>query len=208
MGKLNFASDRLLLHPTGKLVSLNTQVGKLETHKPPPNAVTDADAAIHLQARVHGGPGTVPDAWPPAHPHHRHRDRGGPGAETNRLQAFDTSANPVPCFKKQPKSAYYLPLATTDPNTVYLDLASEFTGFLYVLSYNQLSSVYRLDVYHPEQADSTPVCTTLNVNAARLTVDFWRSVYTLNYEVLQLPGEVMPPVTEPSVSLWVPTKVA
>lgn len=205
-GKLNFASDRLLLHPTGKLVSMNTQISKLESHKPPLQAMADEHAHIQLQALVHGGPGTRPGRL------------ASPAAititttgivvvleqETNRLQALDSSANPVPYFKKQ-KSAYYLPLATTDPNTAYLDLATEFTGFLYVLSWNQVSQEYRLDVYHPEQADSTPVSTTLNVNAAKLVVDLWRSVYTLNYEVLQLPGQAMPAFTEPSVSLWVPT---
>ena len=122
--------------------------------------------------------------------------------DANRLQALDTSANPVPYFTKQP-SRYYLPLATTDPDTVYLDLASEFKGFLYVLS--QLGNEYRLDVYHPEQADSTPICTTRGVNAAKLTVDLWRSVYTLNFEqVLQQPGNTLPPFAEPSVSLWLP----
>ena len=30
------------------------------------------------------------------------------------------------------------------------------------------------------------------------------SVYTLNYEVLQLPGGAPAPLTEPSVSLWTP----
>ena len=73
---------------------------------------------------------------------------------------------------------------------------------LYVLSYNENTFLYRLDIYDPTQADTTPIATTQHINAAKLTVDFWRSVYTLNYEVLQLPG---PGITEPTVSLWVPT---
>jgi hypothetical protein len=43
------------------------------------------------------------------------------------------------------------------------------------------------------------------MNAARLTVDFWRNVYTLNYDVLRLPGGAFPGLTEPSVSLWTPS---
>ena len=49
-----------------------------------------------------------------------------------------------------------------------------------------------------------PIATTLDVNAARLTVDFWRNVYTLNYEVLRLPNGNAAGLTEPSVSLWTP----
>ena len=54
-------------------------------------------------------------------------------------------------------------------------------------------------------SDTTPISTTRHVNAARLAVDFWRNIYTLNYEILKLPGGGIPPVAEPSVSLWVPT---
>jgi hypothetical protein len=203
-GKLNFPSDQLLLHPTGKLVSLNMQLSKLETQRLPPQAVSDDYARIHLQAQAHSGPGTRPGLM--ASPCAVTITPTGVVVvleqETNRLQALDTSANPVPYFTKQPKSHYYLPLATTDPDTVYLDLASEFKGFLYVLS--QLGNEYRLDVYHPEQADSTPICTTRGVTAAKLTVDLWRSVYTLNFEQVLLPGNTLPPFTEPSVSLWLP----
>jgi hypothetical protein len=45
----------------------------------------------------------------------------------------------------------------------------------------------------------------LNLNAARIAVDFWRSVYALNYEVLRLPNGTIPGFTEPSVSVWLPT---
>ena len=38
----------------------------------------------------------------------------------------------------------------------------------------------------------------------RLTVDFWRNVYTLNYEPLRLPSGAFPAITEPSVSFWLP----
>ena len=86
----------------------------------------------------------------------------------------------------------------------YLDLAVEYTGYLYVLAFNQNSYQYRLDLYHPGQSDTRPIATTLDVNAARLTVDFWRNVYTLNYEVLRLPDNAAAGLTEPSVSLWTP----
>ena len=127
----------------------------------------------------------------------------------NRIQAFDLDGNPVRHFTKQsgPKTTpYSLTLGGTDPmqGWQYLDLAVEYTGYLYVLSYNNSTFIYRLDLYHPQQADGNPIATTMDVNAARLTVDFWRNVYTLNYEVLKLPNGAAADLTEPSVSLWTP----
>jgi hypothetical protein len=73
-----------------------------------------------------------------------------------------------------------------------------------VLSYNLSTDLYRLDIYHRDQTNTKPISTTLKVNADKLTVDFWRNVYTLNYEVLKLPNGQVPKITEPSVSQWVP----
>jgi hypothetical protein len=39
------------------------------------------------------------------------------------------------------------------------------------------------------------------VNAAKIVVDMWRNLYTLNYESFLGPGER----TEPSVSAWIPS---
>ena len=125
-------------------------------------------------------------------------DAGG----NNRIQAFDVAGNPVPYFSMQ-APPYFLQLDET-PDVQYLDLAVEFTGYLYVLSRDG-SGNHRLDIYHPGQSGTHPICSTSGVTAANLTVDFWRGVYTLNYEVLVLPGGVMPAFTEPSVSLWEPT---
>jgi hypothetical protein len=121
----------------------------------------------------------------------------------NRIQAFDLGGNSVPYFKRLTNS-YFLYLRETEGST-YLDLAVEFTGYMYVLSRNSNPPVFRLDIYHPAQADTKPICTTKGMNAARLTVDFWRNVYTLNYEVLKLPSGQIPSRTEPSLSFWVPT---
>lgn len=209
-GVLNFKSDSLLLHPAGHLVSINNVNHKIETHRIPAAAKADADAKVQLIAQVKSGKGSRPGLIdsPVA-------SAISPDgvilileAGNNRIQAFDLGANPVRHFTKQ-SSPYSLTLGATDPaqGWQYLDLAVEYTGYLYVLSYNQNSFVYRLDIYHPEQTDTNPISTTQNINAARLTVDFWRSVYTLNYEVLQLPGGAAAGLTEPSVSLWTPCDV-
>ncbi len=206
-GKLNLDSTALLLHPTGRLISINNDNHKLETLKVPGQALSDDAAGVQLLAQVHAGQGSRPGLL----------DAPAAAAvspdgvilvleqNNNRLQAFDTGANPVQFFTKQPQT-YFLNLeATNSGDTVYLDLAVEFTGFLYVLSFNSGTNLYRMDIYHPEQSDTQPISTTQDFNAARLTVDFWRNVYTLNYEVLRLPDGTAPSVTEPSVSLWVPS---
>ncbi|MBS1831181.1 MAG: hypothetical protein JST65_00630 [Acidobacteria bacterium] len=209
-GALNFPSDSLLLHPAGYLVSINNVNHKIETHRIPGGAMKDSDAKARLIAQVKSGKGSRPGLIdsPVA-------SAISPDgvilileAGNNRIQAFDLGANPVRHFTKQ-SSPYSLTLSATDPaqGWQYLDLAVEYTGYLYVLSYNQTTFVYRLDLYHPQQTDTNPISTTQNINAARLTVDFWRNVYTLNYEVLQLPGGAAAGLTEPSVSLWTPCDV-
>lgn len=204
VGRLNLDSTCLLLHPAGHAVSINNSAHKLETLKLPGAPTSDDDAARRFLARTHSGAGTRPGlmtapvaaAISPDGAILVLEDSGG----NNRIQAFDLGGNPLPFFKQQ-KTAYFLALDATRGAT-YLDLAVEFSGYLYVLSRDGGS--HRLDIYHPDQAGTAPICTTTGINAARLTVDLWRNVYTLNYEVLQLPGGSMPALTEPSVSLWVP----
>lgn len=83
----------------------------------------------------------------------------------------------------------------------YLDIAVEAKGFIYVLSYandGAHPTDYRLDIYKP---DGTPLSASAHqgqVNAARLEVDRWRTLFTLNYEQMQgRTGRA-----EPTVSQW------
>jgi len=210
-GVFNLPSDDLLMHPSGRLVSINNALHKIEILRLPDAPVSDAVAMTKLLATTHAGFGVGNGALPGL--------LGGPVAAAispdgvilvleelnNRIQAFDVGANPVQLFQQQ-TSRYFLELtATASADTEYLDLAVEYTGYLYVLSRNQSTNVYRLDIYHPGQSGTAPIATTQNMNAARLTVDFWRNVYTLNYDVLRLPGGGFPGMTEPSVSLWQPS---
>jgi len=113
----------------------------------------------------------------------------------NRIQAFDTGANPTKIFANDSSST--MPLHTPNSGTTYLDLAMEFLGYIYVLSVNA-SDVYALDIYKPT---GEWLCTTQGVNAGKLTLDLFRNVYTLNYETLTPIGSV----TEPSISQWIPS---
>lgn len=206
MGKLNLASNGLLLHPSGQIVSINNENSKLEMLRMPSKAVDEATASrLHL-ARTYAGSGSRPGLMRSPVAAAVSSDgvilvlEGSDG--NNRIQAFDTGGNAVPYFGKQQRP-YFLQLATAS-NALYLDLAVEYSGYLYVLSRGD-NDVHRLDIYHAGQAGAAPICSTVGINAARLAVDFWRSVYTLNYEVLRLPdGSIPATLTEPSISLWVP----
>lgn len=205
-GKLNLGSTELLLHPAGHVVSINNANNKFEALHLPSEAMDDEIAAERFLARTYSGQGSRPGLM------------RSPVAAcitvegailvledstgNNRIQAFDLGGNPVPYFQQQ-KSPYFLQLPATAGAT-YLDFAVEFTGYLYVLSRSSSPPVFRLDIYHPAQSDTQPISTTKGLNAAKLTVDFWRNVYTLNYEVLKLPSGQIPQRTEPSVSFWVP----
>jgi hypothetical protein len=203
-GKLNFDSTALVLHPTGTLVSINEGNHHFESVRLPDAPLEDAEAGVKLVAKVYGGEGARPGLL--SSPRAAAVSPDGVivvlEAGNNRLQAFDVAGNAVRFFKKQPRPWFLALDATKSGDTVYLDVAIEHTGYVYVLSYDQGSSpfAYRLDVYAPDQRGTAPITTTPNVYAARVTVDFWRNVYTLNYDELARPGYAV----EPSVSLWAP----
>ncbi len=205
-GKLNLDSTVLLLHPAGHAVSINNANSKLEALHLPPSALDDTVAAKRFLARTYSGQGSRPGLM--KSPIAACITAEGAilvledSTANNRIQAFDLGGNPVPYFQGQ-NDHYFLYLSATEGST-YLDLAVEFTGYLYVLSRSGSPPVFRLDIYHEAQSGTQPICTTRGMNAARLTVDFWRNVYTLNYEVLKLPSGQIPSRTEPSLSFWVP----
>lgn len=194
------------MHPAGHVVSINTAHSKIEALELPLQPLDDAEAAKRFLARTYSGEGSRPGLMKAP----LSACISAEGAilvledslNNNRIQAFDLGGNPVAYFTHQP-SPYFLHLPATEGAT-YLDIAMEFTGYLYVLSRSSNQPVFRLDIYHHAQSGTQPICTTHGMNAARLTVDFWRNVYTLNYEVLRLPSGGIPSRTEPSVSFWVP----
>ena len=193
VGIFNFSSDAFLIHPTGKLISINSARGKLEVLVPSNVPVADAIAPL---AQVFAGPGT------------REGLLNGPvlaaieprGAilvleqTGNRIQAFDTGANPTPLFAGSSTMA----LKAQQGNVVYLDMAVEFIGYIYVLSRNTSSGIYSMDIYTPAGA---LLATTLNMNVAKLAVDLFRNVFTLNFDTLPASRGL----TQPSVSEWIPS---
>ncbi len=97
----------------------------------------------------------------------------------------------------------FMPLRDEGPQSIsYMDIAAEAKGYIYILSkaVQSTTTQYRLDIYNP---DGTPLLKEpqTGINAARLTVDQWRSLFTLNYEKLLGPGNR----TEPGISEWMPS---
>lgn len=85
----------------------------------------------------------------------------------------------------------------------YLDIAVENQGYIYVLYFEGAGDVaaqYMLDIYKPDGTILFDKPLT-GLAAARMAVDQWRSLWTLNYEVLLGPNNR----TEPSVSGWIPS---
>lgn len=208
-GAFNLDSTALLLHPTGRLISIHQDSHKMETLRPSAAALSDADALAQGLAQLHAGQGTRPGLLTAPAAAAVSADgvvlvlEAGNGADAlPRIQALDIGANAVQYFGRQPVP-YFLQLGAGHAATrTYLDMAVEASGFIYVLSYDGsgAGALYWLDIYRADQAGTAPICSTPNVNAGALCVDFWRNVYTLNYEVLaSASGQA-----EPSVSLWTP----
>lgn len=205
-GRFLGAQDDLALHPAGFAVALYGPTAKLQILRIGA-LVADGEAP---SAGVHAGHGTRPGLLsdPVAvacatdrivvleqpDPDSTHAPYGG-------LAAFDVKGNPVACFAGGEYVSPLRPEGTA--NVVVLDVSVESKGYIYVLKYLAPPSGrvpaenYRLDVYDP---NGTFLAQTRGLAAARLVVDLWRNVFTLNYEIVSGSGR-----TEPSVSQWIPS---
>jgi hypothetical protein len=192
-GYFNFTSDAFLTMPNGKLVSFNGANSMMEILTPSATAVADSAAP---QANTVSGIGTRDGLM----------DTPVCAAVTakgtilvleagnNRVQAFDTSGNPVLLFAGG--TAATMPLKTRD-SVIYEDIVVEQAGYIYVLLLDQDLPAYVLDIYTP---DGAWLCTTTDVRASRFAIDLFRNVYMLNFETLQSAL-----VYEPSISEWIPS---
>ena len=201
-GRFTYALDDLAIHPAGYAVALDKGNCKLEVvrlSEPVPDASAPAaqilsgkgsrDGLLQLPVAVACSLDKIAvlqssDAYP-----------------QGSVRVFDVKGNPVSWFPKGPTE---IPLRQEGATNVeLLDLSLESKGYLYVLkclkpaSGTVLTSDYRLDIYNP---DGTFLTQVVGLAAARLQVDLWRTVFTLNYEILLGSGR-----TEPSVSEWIPS---
>lgn len=133
--------------------------------------------------------------------------------DNDASQSYRISINAA--NKDQLKAVYYnpfMPLHSNDGETyTYLDMGTEMKGYIYVLGYTgddgKQVSDYKLDIYDPSgqwlsrTPDTSIEPKATGVNGAKLAVDMWRTMFTLNFEHFLGPDGR----TEPSVGRWLPT---
>jgi len=201
-GRFTQALDSVSVHPSGYIVGVASATHKLEILTPPDEAAADDMPSQSPWATMRSGLGS------------RAGLMNTPVAVTvyggailvleqgnQRIQAFDVTANPVPIFAG--KTSPFLLLMSEPEAVVYLDLSADALGFLYVLSYvNDGGSPadYRLDIYEP---GGDFLVRTTGIAAGRMTVDPFRTVYTVNYEAVAGAARI-----EPSLSQWIPSTPA
>ena len=208
-GMLNFSSSVLLVHPSGALVSVSGPKQRIEILRPPANPVGDSEARTSHIAQVLGSTGQRVGCFNSVIGATISNDGTLlvlEGGSNNRIQAFDLGINPVRFFTHA-AVPYLLPLTGLERSKgwVHLDVQADYTGLLFLLSFNQSTGAYQVTIYDSLSKLQNPLSTTTNIYAARIALDHWRNLYTLNYQPLvqQITGN-KPAITEPSVSLWTP----
>lgn len=127
--------------------------------------------------------------------------------DTTNLATFsvtNTSTDPDKPNLVAKRLVATMPLVAAGAGVSHLDLAAETTGYIYTLSSTPNGDdppTYALDVYMP---DGTPLFTQKAVYAAKITIDQWRSLFSLTYDKVLGPGQR----TEPGVSEWEPSTPA
>jgi hypothetical protein len=200
-------ADDLAIHPAGYAVALNIANSALQILK----LGARVDDAAAPAAAICAGQGTRPGLLSDPAAVSCSLDtilvlQTTPDYPQGCIAAFDFKGNPVYCFSVVDKVGPQpvMPLRTQGSSSVVpLDLSVESKGYIFVLKYLMpnsgavLPSDYLLDIYWPDGSFLTQVA---GLAAARLQVDLWRNLFTLNYEIVQGSGR-----TEPSVSQWIPS---
>jgi hypothetical protein len=201
-GRFRLLPTSMAVHSTGCVVAVSRGYSKLQILELPKAAVPSAQAPW---SQLLSGPGI------------REGLLGLPELVTiapdqtilvleagnSRIQAFSRGGHPVPAFPSS-STPFWIPLysepADSD-NITYTSMSVEIKGYIYVLSYEDEgyeARQFRLDLYTPR---GSHLLRQRGINVAALSVDLWRNLYTLNYQLLLGPGQR----TEPSISEWIPS---
>jgi hypothetical protein len=201
-GRFTEALESLAVVPSGYVVGVSRLSHKMEILKLPAQSVDRGSAPEAIPFAVQkGGQGTregllsAPVAVAVVNTTVLVLETGNA-----RIQAFDVSGNPARIFRNGTSAIIELEKAS---GVEYLDIAVEGLGYMYVLSAANgglTADDYRLDIFTPQ---GSRLNRTTGVAAARLAVDTFRNVYTLNFATL-----AGAPRVEPSLSQWLPTTPA
>lgn len=201
-GSFTGTLDDLAIHPAGYAVALSITTATLQVVR---IGALAADASAPAAA-IYAGQGTRPGLLSDPAAVACSLDKilvlqTSPHYAQGCIAAFDFKGNPVNCFGS---GQSVMPLHPEGTASVWpLDLSVESKGYVFVLKYLKpesgvvLAGDYRLDIYAPDGSFLTQV---VGLAAARLQVDLWRNVFTLNYEIIGGTGR-----TEPSVAQWTPS---
>ena len=127
------------------------------------------------------------------------------------IKAFDIDGKPWRLFDLGAGPTSVMPLTTErNKNIVYLDIAMADSKLIWVLSYEVSGATsiptdpksFRLDIY---DYMGNQVMRQTNVPVARISVDTFHNLYTMNYQYVLSPDGLPISRTEPSVSDWLPS---
>ena len=196
-GRFPMQLDRLAVHPWGCVVGISTNNHKLGILDIPDQAYSDDANTNNAVLKLGYGENDKFVKKPQALTISRTGAiliLEGEGAMS--IKAFDVFGNPWPFFADGTRSSF--PLQEEDAK--WLDIGIDDTEFVYILSYTGTGTRkddYRLDVYNKA---GQRVFRNIGISVARMIVDKWRRIYSLNQEIMK-----NSPILEPTVSVWMPS---
>jgi hypothetical protein len=196
-GRFPIQLDRLAVHPLGYVIGISTNNHKLAVLKLPDSSYASDAHTNNAVLKLGQGENEKFVIQPQALTVSRTGAiliLEGAGASRS-IKAFDVFGNPWLFFKNGTVSSFVL----QEEDAKWLDIAIDDTEMIYILSYTgsgMLRNDYRLDVY---DKDGSRVFRNVGIPVARMVVDKWRRLYSLNQETMK--GS---PIVEPTVSVWMP----
>lgn len=196
-GRFSCMMEDFALHPSGYLCGIHCDDNKLGILRVALTPCPDAEVEVaQLLAGDGARPGLVREP--------RSIAISGDGRFlvledlNQRIQAFDISGNPVPCFDGQP----FFDLHRQDGHAHLLAHDVDPSGYVFVAGYiaqGDDPQDYFLDIYDDTGAH---LCRNYGFNAGRIAVTKLRNIYALNFEGIK--GKDMK--VHPSVSYWAPNE--
>lgn len=196
-GRFPMQLDRLAVHPQGYVIGISSNNHKMGVLKLPDQAYLDDANTNNAVLKLGYGDNEQFIKKP------RSLTISGTGAililqgeSSISIKAFDVSGNPWPFFNNGTSSSFPL----DEPDAKWLDIAIDDTEMIFILSYTgtgMMKNDYRLDVY---DKTGRRVFRNTGVSVARMVVDKWRRIYSLNQETMK-----SSPIVEPTVSVWMPS---
>ncbi len=196
-GRFAMQLDRIAVHPLGYVVGISTNNHKMAVLKLPDEAYADDVHANNATLKLGYGDTEKFIKKPQSMTiSSTNAILILQGESTVSVKAFDLSGNPWLFFNNGTASSFTL----SEADAKWLEIAVDDTDLIYILSYTgtgMRNSDYRLDVY---DKNGSHIFRNVGIAVARMVVDKWRRVYTLNQEVM-----MNSPLIEPTVSVWMPS---